>query len=160
MFSEGKTSPSAPEFQFRNVQPADMPALLELMKAHAAYEEATWNNALSPKNWEPLFFADAPKIQCYVIEINATPEGYFTYTFDYSTWQAASYLHMDCLYLNPQWRGKRIGTAVLQFLQTIASQQNSIGLQWQTPIANTSAIRFYQRNGAIGKEKMRFFLDV
>ncbi len=155
---EGKTSPS--EFHFRKVQPSDLPALLQLMKAHAAHEDATWNDALLPAHWEPLLFTDVPKIHGYLIEINASAEGYFTYTIDYSTWQAAAYLHMDCLYLNPQWRGKRIGDAVLRFLQAVATQQNSSGLQWQTPVSNASAIRFYQRNGAVGKEKIRFFLDV
>jgi hypothetical protein len=33
-------------------------------------------------------------------------------------------------------------------------------VQWQTPAWNEGAIRFYDRIGAVSKEKLRFFLPV
>jgi hypothetical protein len=33
-------------------------------------------------------------------------------------------------------------------------------LQWQTPVFNEKAIRFYHRMGATSKDKVRFFLEV
>lgn len=34
------------------------------------------------------------------------------------------------------------------------------GIQWQTPIFNTRAMKFYERHGATANDKRRFYLAV
>jgi ribosomal protein S18 acetylase RimI-like enzyme len=45
-------------------------------------------------------------------------------------------------------------------LKAIAKERNCVNVQWQTPIFNERAIKFYHRIGATGKEKLRFFMDL
>jgi GNAT superfamily N-acetyltransferase len=92
--------------------------------------------------------------------VDGSIKGYFSYTYDISTWDASPYLHLDCLFLQEDMRGKRIGGEILKFLKDEAKQNNCINLQWQTPVFNHSAIEFYKKNGAYSKTKERFFLKL
>ena len=73
-----------------------------------------------------------------------------------STWRAAEYLHLDCLYISDPFRNAGLGT---QLMQKVASDARSLGcdfIEWQTPSWNTEAIRFYVRVGSVGALKMRY----
>ena len=65
---------------------------------------------------------------------------------------------MDCLYLREEARGAGLGPHLVREIAQLARQLGCSTVQWQTPIWNERAIRFYQRLGAIGKQKVRFFL--
>lgn len=41
-----------------------------------------------------------------------------------------------------------------------ALRLNCKTIQWQTPAFNKRAMKFYERLGAYGKDKVRYFLDV
>jgi hypothetical protein len=43
-------------------------------------------------------------------------------------------------------------------LRDIAREKNCVNIQWQTPVFNKRAIKFYNRIGATGKDKVRFTL--
>ncbi|HEX9151964.1 MAG TPA: GNAT family N-acetyltransferase, partial [Flavobacterium sp.] len=96
---------------------------------------------------------------CLVAEKNKTIVGYAAYTFDFSTWDAASFMYLDCLYLEENFRGFGIGEAILEQLKQIAADKKCINIQWHTPKFNERAIKFYNRIGGNGKDKVRFFLE-
>ena len=92
--------------------------------------------------------------------VNETIVGYASYTFDFSTWDVATFMHMDCLYLDEEARSFGIGEALIEKLKQIAIAKNCINIQWQTPEFNERAIKFYHRIGGTGKSKVRFTLDL
>lgn len=143
----------------RKLAVADLPRLVEMCASHAEYEKATFDGIGKQQALQALIFADAPTLFCYVVETGQDVVGYFSYTFDVSTWDAQKFLYMDCLYLEPSHRGLKIGDHIIDLLLDIARQHGCINIQWQTPIFNEKAIRFYNRIGATGKNKMRFSLS-
>jgi ribosomal protein S18 acetylase RimI-like enzyme len=147
------------EYIIRECTEKDLPRLVELCRKHSDFEQATYD----PKGKENLLkkaiFLDRPKLYCFVIESCNNLQGFFSYTFDYSTWDAQTFLYLDCLYLEPEFRGQRIGEVVFEKLKEIAIQNDCVNIQWQTPIFNERAIKFYNRIGGAGKNKVRFFID-
>ncbi|QNK64940.1 GNAT family N-acetyltransferase [Pedobacter sp. PAMC26386] len=95
-----------------------------------------------------------------MVEIDQLIKGFCTYTIDYSTWDAANFLYMDCLYLSEDVRGMGIGSEIIRKLKEVAKGNDCVNMQWQTPVFNKPAIEFYQKNGALSKEKIRFTLMV
>ncbi|RFS15119.1 GNAT family N-acetyltransferase [Emticicia sp. C21] len=148
------------EYQIRAIQAQDLPALVELCHKHAEYEHADYNPIGKEEQLSKVLFAETPKLFCWVVESNQQLVGYASYTFDYSTWDVGTFLYLDCLYLEPGCRGLGIGEEIMQKLKVIAQQNNCVNIQWQTPDFNTRAIRFYERMGGVGKNKVRFTWDL
>jgi GNAT superfamily N-acetyltransferase len=148
------------EYIIRKCEEKDLSELVELCEKHSEFEQANYSAIGKQVLLKNAIFADKPQLHCFVIESKGKLEGYFTYTFDFSTWDAQTFIYLDCLYLEPDFRGFGIGEIVFEKLKTIAQQSNCVNIQWQTPIFNERAIKFYNRIGGIGKEKVRFFIDL
>ena len=148
------------EYVIRECIEKDLPELVELCGKHAAFEQANYDSTGKESLLKKALFSDRPKLFCSVIESSRKLQGYFSYTFDYSTWDAQTFLYLDCLYLEPEVRGHRIGEIVFDKLREIAKDNDCVNIQWQTPIFNERAIIFYNRIGGTGKEKVRFFIDI
>jgi GNAT superfamily N-acetyltransferase len=141
----------------RAVQDSDIPELLELCAEHARYEKA---DVVMDGKSEALKNAFAThKLYGWVVERDKELVGYATATLDYSTWYAAEFLHMDCLYLKENVRGEGLGKMLVAEMLKLAKEKNCINVQWQTPDWNTRAMNFYSRLGASSKPKIRFYLE-
>ncbi|HEY3402656.1 MAG TPA: GNAT family N-acetyltransferase [Ohtaekwangia sp.] len=148
------------EYVIRKVERGELPVLVDMCERHAQYEQAAYDSTCKQAGLEALLFGENPRLFCYVVVSGQKLVGYFTYTFDTSTWDAGIYLHVDCLYLEPDYRGFRIGDEVMNMVLGIARANDCVTIQWQTPDFNKKAIRFYNRIGATGNNKMRFCMHV
>lgn len=148
------------EYLIRKVERNELDTLVNLCRNHADYEQASYETRGKKELLEQTIFSDVPKVHCYVIEIGGQLKGYFSYTFDFSTWLGQTFLYLDCLYLEPEVRGLRIGESVFEKLKEIARQNNCSCIEWQTPVFNERAIKFYRRMGGVYKHKARFCLGV
>ncbi|KRD11494.1 GCN5 family acetyltransferase [Flavobacterium sp. Root901] len=146
------------EYLIRNCEPHDLPKLVVLCQKHAEFEKAAFSAEGKEKKLKEAIFNKNPKLFCLVVAANQTITGYVSYTFDYSTWDAADFMYMDCLFLEEEARNFGIGEVLIEKLKEIAAEKNCINIQWQTPQFNERAIKFYNRIGAKGKDKVRFTL--
>ncbi|MEU8485227.1 GNAT family N-acetyltransferase [Streptomyces sp. NPDC048641] len=142
----------------RRARPGDLPEVARLAAEHAAFEKADPPPpGLADRLHALLFAAATPRLRCLVAErVDATLVGYATCEPAISTWDGYEYLHMDCLYLRPGHRGLGLGPLLMN---AVAAEARALGIaeiQWQTPVWNDGAIRFYRRLGARSKDKLRF----
>ena len=146
----------------RHAGRADLPAVAELAARHAQYEKAApLRHDLPDRLAALLFDTPAPRLRCLVAELpDGDLVGYATCSPELSTWEGREYLHMDGLFLLPGHR--RLGLGVL-LMDAVAAEARARGLdevQWQTPVWNDGAIRFYDRIGARARQKVRYSLPV
>ena len=73
--------------------------------------------------------------------------GYATFFFAYYTWVGKS-LYMDDLYIKEQYRGKGIGTLLINTVIKHAEKEKCDRLRWQVSEWNKPAISFYKTLGA------------
>ncbi|MEU1040055.1 GNAT family N-acetyltransferase [Streptomyces sp. NPDC005907] len=146
------------------VRPAareDLEAVAGLAAEHAAYEKATLPAPGLAGRLEGLIFGPGARLRCLVAESgDGELVGYATCAPELSTWDGAEYLHMDCLYLREGQRGLGLGPLLME---AVLAEARALGLgevQWQTPVWNEGAIRFYDRLGASGQGKRRYSLPV
>jgi ribosomal protein S18 acetylase RimI-like enzyme len=93
----------------------------------------------------------------FVVESQGQLFGYMSVLEQFSTWDMDWYIYLDCLYLEEQTRGQGLGWKLMLRLQQYAKDKGLTSIQWQTPNENLSAIGFYEKLGAVGKHKRRFF---
>ncbi|WP_319462673.1 GNAT family N-acetyltransferase [Micromonospora sp. RTP1Z1] len=144
--------------RIRPATPADLPNLVNLCAAHAAYERSGPVAAdLSDRLRKALFGAE-PRLGCLVLEtIDGRLAGYATFSREFSTWSGGEYLHLDCLFLTEEHRGGGWGR---RLFQAVVLRAGCGQMQWQTPAWNDGARRFYGRLGAHGSAKIRYTLEV
>lgn len=146
-------------YTIRNAAPADMSEIIKLCAEHAAYEKADYSALGKAEKLNAIFFSEKPKAFCLIVENELGVLGYTTYSFEFSTWDAEFYTHMDCLYLRDDYRGLGIGEALMKEIAKAAKTNGCAVIQWQTPVFNERAIKFYYRVGATSREKLRLYLN-
>ncbi|MFB6840490.1 GNAT family N-acetyltransferase [Streptomyces sp. NPDC056361] len=144
----------------RHARPEELPRIVELIAEHAAYEKAAAPApGLAERLARLLFGTEPPRLRCLVAVLpDGTLAGYATCAPELSTWDGAEYLHMDCLYLTEASRGHGLGPLLAAAVTAEARALGLTEIQWQTPVWNEGAIRFYDRLGATSKEKRRYSL--
>lgn len=143
-------------FVIREAQPGDLDALLGLCRAHAEYERAPIAFDGWTQRQHAAMFHSQPRLRCLVVGSGTRVEGYATFTRDFSTWRAAEYLHVDCVYVSEGSRGRGMGAALMGAIAREAAGLGITHLEWQTPSWNLPAVRFYERLGAMAVPKVRF----
>lgn len=144
------------EYCIRLATVNDQESLLLIMKEHATFEG--YRLEIS-KNQQQCKLDTLP-VTIFVVHSNGKLVGYMSVIKQFSTWDMDWYLYLDCLYLNEETRGHGIGLKLMQQLKAFAKENIISTIQWQTPKDNLPAIEFYQKLGAIKKEKQRFFWPV
>lgn len=146
------------QYSIRKANPGDVSSLIKLCAKHAEFEKEKYSKQGKEELLITALFSQNPVLYCYVATNANELIGYATYTREYATWDAHFYIHMDCLFLIAQVRGKGIGEALVK---AIAVEANTMGyeMQWQTPAFNVRALKFYNRLGATAKCKTRLYLN-
>ena len=148
------------EARVRRAELPDLATLYDLFEEHAAYEGLPFGGRGRESILETMMFAEPIRIFAWVAEVDHAVSGYMTATIDYSTWSAAPFVYMDCLYLREHCRGHGLGRVFMQELVTFARGRGCKQIQWHTPPDNDLGIGFYRRIGAAHLPKTRFFLEV
>jgi GNAT superfamily N-acetyltransferase len=135
----------------RAATPADIPAILDLIRALATYERAP--DAVKTTEADLLRdgFGEQPCFECLIAENGderGQPAGFALYFYNYSTWRGRSGIHLEDLFVLPRFRGQGIGKALLARVAARAAEQGCPRLQWDVLAWNQTAIDFYQGLGA------------
>ena len=146
----------APEVGIRPVGPGELRALLALMADHAAFERG--QASAQAAQLSRALFQPPARLFVWVAGDGADLLGYAAASREFSAWQGGEYLHMDCLFVSAAARDRGLGARLAQAVIAFATAQGLAQVQWQTPAWNRDAVRFYERLGAVGTDKMRFSL--
>lgn len=140
----------------RNIKKHEIGALVSLCKKHALYEQTLFTcKNKKERLTEALFQTNAP-LFCLVVAYEDKLIGYMTFMKQFSTWDASSYLYMDCLFIEETYRGLGIGKQLLERLKEEAKRLKCDTIQFQTPLFNTHAINFYKKMEPFLKRKSAF----
>ena len=136
----------------REATPADVPLILEFIRALAVYEREP--DAVTATEADLLRdgFGEQPYFHCLIAEHDAgagpRPAGFAFYFFNYSTWTGRPGLYLEDLFVHPEFRGLGIGKALLARVAAIAVEKGCPRLQWEVLDWNTPAVDFYASLGA------------
>jgi GNAT superfamily N-acetyltransferase len=140
----------------RPVRVEELAELVSLCAEHAAYEKSAFDRDGKVDSLRRAIFSAHPRLWCFVAEANGGIISYATCTREFSTWRAADFLYLDCLYVAPEYRNAGIGAEMMRIVSRHAGALGCTSVEWQTPAWNADAARFYARLGAEAAEKLRF----
>jgi len=131
----------------RKGTPEDMPAVLELIKELAAFENEPDAVAITVKDLERDGFGTAPLFNTFVAEVNGKIIGMALFYFRYSTWKGKT-IHLEDLIVTESMRGTGAGSLLYKEVFKFARLQNVRRVEWAVLNWNTPAIAFYEKTGA------------
>ena len=134
-------------FAIRPATAADVPVILELIRALATYERAPNDVTATEDGLSKVLFGEKPTAEVLLAFENETAVGFAVFFHNFSTWLGRPGLYLEDLFVRPEDRGKGYGRALLIHLAKIARDRGCGRMEWAVLDWNEPAIQFYRKLG-------------
>ncbi len=144
-------------FAIRPATVADVPIILELIRALATYERAPNDVTATEDGLSKVLFGEKPAAEVLLAFENETAVGFAVFFHNFSTWLGRPGLYLEDLFVRPEDRGKGYGRALLIHLAKIARDRGCGRMEWAVLDWNEPAIQFYRKLGAKSMDEWTVF---
>lgn len=129
---------------------ADVPVILELVHALAAYEREPDAVVATEDDLARALFPDSgePHTSCHVAEADGVVVGMAVWFLTFSTWTGRNGIWLEDLFVLPEHRGTGLGKALLASLARVCVERGLPRLEWTVLDWNTPSVEFYRSLGA------------
>ncbi len=132
---------------FRYAQREDVPSVLELIRELAAYEHMEDQVVATAQLLEEWLF-ERKKAEVILGELEGKVVAFALFFHNFSTFLGRAGIYLEDLYIQPAYRGKGYGKALLRQLAKVALERECGRLEWACLNWNTPSIGFYLSLGA------------
>lgn len=129
--------------RIRPASSSDVPLIRSLIYELATYEREPHSVQITEGQLLQDGFGTERYYECLIAEYDGVPAAFALFFPIYSTWRGRS-LHLEDVFVRPQFRGKGIGKALLTRVAGIAVERSCARLQWDVLAWNQPAIDFYR----------------
>ncbi|XP_077448539.1 diamine acetyltransferase 2b [Stigmatopora argus] len=142
-------------FKIRAANKEDCKDISRMIMELAEFEKMTDQVKITCEELERDGFCQNPFFECLIAEVpeeNKSREGFTTvgyalYFYIYSTWKGRS-MHLEDLYVMPEYRGFGIGKSLLSTVAKVANESQCARLQLTVLEWNVPSRDFYAAKGA------------
>ncbi|HET6670088.1 MAG TPA: GNAT family N-acetyltransferase [Pyrinomonadaceae bacterium] len=135
--------------QIRPANESDVPLILEFIRELAVYEKLLDRVEATEARLREALFGTRPVASCILAYQAERPVAFALYYFTYSTFAGLPGLYLEDLFVKPDCRGQGLGQALLRHLAKLAKDKGCWRIEWAVLHWNQSAIRFYEKLGAV-----------
>lgn len=142
------------------IEPAterDLPAIVHLVKQLARYEKLEHAMVASQDDFRQALFGAERNAHALMAFADDAPVGFALYFYNFSTFVGKRGIYLEDLFVESDYRGRGIGSALLKGLGAIAQEQNCGRIEWSVLTWNQPSIDFYHRLGAVTLDDWRIF---
>lgn len=134
-------------FQFRYATEEDAALILEFIKGIATYEKMLDEVVNTEEKIKEIVFGKGHAEVIFALE-GEKEVGFALFFHNYSTFVGRAGIHLEDLFVWPEYRGKGYGKALLCEVARIAKERGCGRLEWTCLDWNTPSINFYLSLGA------------
>jgi GNAT superfamily N-acetyltransferase len=132
----------------RTATAADVPAIARLICGLAEYEKLAHLVTLDESRLRQHLFGTRPFAEVLLAEDGGRVVGFALYFHNYSTFIGEPGIYLEDLFVEPGYRGRGHGKALLVALARLAVERGCARLDWVVLDWNAPAIEFYRSLGA------------
>ena len=133
--------------EFRYAERKDTALILRFIEELADYEKMLDEVVADEKTLEEWIF-DRQKAEVIFLLEGGKEIGFALFFHNFSTFLGRAGIYLEDLYVQPEYRGKGYGKAILKKLAAIAVERGCGRLEWWCLDWNTPSIGFYKSLGA------------
>ena len=146
-----------PILSFRNAVREDIPLILKFIKKLAEYEKRINEVVATEKDLEKWIFDKNQAEVIFALE-DGKEIGFALFFLSFSTYLGNVNLHLEDLFIDPEYRGRGYGKALLKKLAKIVVDRGYGRFEWTCLSWNKPSIDFYLSLGAKQKDWNVFHL--
>ena len=146
-----------PTLSFRNAVREDIPLILKFIKKLAEYEKRLNEVVATEKDLEKWIFDKNQAEVIFALE-DGKEIGFALFFLSFSTYLGNVNLHLEDLFIDPEYRGRGYGKALLKKLAKIVVDRGYGRFEWTCLSWNKPSIDFYLSLGAKQKDWNVFHL--
>lgn len=136
-------------FHIRFATEADCDTILGFIHGIAAYEKLSHEVEATAENIREHLFGTKAVAECLLAYEGSTAVGFALFFHNFSTFVSRPGIYLEDLFIEPPYRGKGYGKALLLQLVKIAAERNCGRVEWSVLNWNKPAIDFYESLGAV-----------
>ncbi|MBC7382983.1 MAG: GNAT family N-acetyltransferase [Bacteroidia bacterium] len=136
--------------RFATVEDTDL--ILRFIHGIAAYEKLSHLVEATPEKIKKHLFEEKAVSECLLAFEDETAIGFALFFHNFSTFVSKPGIYLEDLFIDPAYRAKGYGKALLISLIKIAKQRECGRVEWSVLNWNTPAIEFYESLGAVPME--------
>jgi GNAT superfamily N-acetyltransferase len=128
--------------------PDDLPTILSLIRELAEYEKLLDRVTATEGLLRQTLFGPRPYAEVLIARVERRAVGYALFFHTCSTFLARPGMYLEDVYVQPAFRGRGVGKALLAEVARVSRDRGCGRLEWAVLNWNTPAIEFYQSLGA------------
>lgn len=144
-----KVRTNIPNFEIRPAREQDVALILSFVKQLAEYERLTHEVVATEASLRESLFGDRCGPEALLAEYEGRPVGFAVFFQNYSTFLGRPGIYIEDIYVQPEFRGRGFGRAILAYLAKLAKERRCGRLEWAVLDWNEPAIEFYRGLGAV-----------
>lgn len=140
--------------RIRPALPVDVRTLHRFIVDLALFEREPHAVTATPDQLARALFEGAdvpsgrPALYAHVAEVDGSVVGMAIWFLNYSTWTGNHGIYLEDLYVEPDFRGRGVATALMAELASIAVEHGYDRFQWWVLDWNRQALNVYEKMGA------------
>ena len=139
------------DFTIRLAEPKDIPAILGFIHELAAYEKLEDQVVATEELLQEWLF-EKQKAEVLLAVVDGKPVGSALFFHNFSTFLGRAGIYLEDLYVQPAYRGRGYGKALLKRLAQITVERGCGRLEWACLDWNQPSIDFYRSLGAVSMD--------
>ena len=136
------------EFTIRPAKAGDEDAIVALLLALAQYEKLTHRFHITAEVVRRDYLSERPVIFCDLLFEGGEAAGIATWYWTYGSFAAARKIYLADLFVDPKFRGRKYGYALIANLAKRVVAHDGVGIDWEVLDWNQPSIDFYDGIGA------------
>ncbi|SBS34991.1 Acetyltransferase (GNAT) family protein [Marinomonas spartinae] len=142
---------------FKLAQSGDSKLILKYIRDLAIAEEFPFEISATLSDIEANLLGKDATAKALILQIDEKPCGFAVYYYTFSTTTGKRGLHLDDLYIEPEFQGNGVGKKTLIYLAQLAKEKGCARFEWWALKTNDSAIKFYSNIGAKKLDEISVF---
>ncbi|MCE0495461.1 GNAT family N-acetyltransferase [Vibrio salinus] len=142
---------------FSVAEKEDSSLILKYIQDLAVAEQFPFDVSVTIQDIETNLFGSDSVATAVIMHFDTIPCGFAVFYYTFSTTTGKRGLHLDDLYIEPEFQGKGIGKKTLCYLARLAEEKECARFEWWALKTNDAAIKFYLRVGAKKLDEISVF---
>ena len=135
-------------FEIRKATEKDCALILDFIRRLAEYEKLLDQVTATVDDVRRELFTNPASAHALIAYEDEKPVGFALYFYNFSTFLTRRGLYLEDIFIDPVYRGKGYGKALMRYLATLAVKEKCGRFEWVVLEWNKPAIGFYEKVGA------------